>query len=172
MSLKSRQRLSGALLLAVCVVAVQSAGDAQTTAGSGGAKSEGAPAAPEKKGAPAPQTIPTPAVSAQAEQMLRDMSDYLKAAQQLSVHADISYDDLLPPGQKIQLAAAYDAAVRRPDRFYTEYGATRVPDAYGTMARPSRFTTPLSACTPASRRNPPSTRPSSISSRSSGSPRR
>jgi hypothetical protein len=28
---------------------------------------------------------------------------------------------LLPTGQKIQLGAAYAAAVRRPDRLYTEY---------------------------------------------------
>ena len=47
--------------------------------------------------------------------------DYLKAAQQLSFHADITFDDLLPTGQKIQLAADYDVAVRRPDRVYTEY---------------------------------------------------
>jgi hypothetical protein len=49
------------------------------------------------------------------------MGEYLKTTQQLSFHADITYDDLLPTGQKIQLGATYDAAVRRPDRIYTEY---------------------------------------------------
>ena len=62
-----------------------------------------------------------PTIAPDAERMLRDMGDYLKTAQQLSFHADITYDDLLPTGQKIQLAATYDAAVRRPDRVYTEY---------------------------------------------------
>jgi hypothetical protein len=61
------------------------------------------------------------AVAPEAERILRDMGAYLKSAQQLSFHADITYDDLLPTGQKIQLAASYDAAVRRPDRVYTEY---------------------------------------------------
>jgi hypothetical protein len=126
MALKNRRRLRRVVLLAVCAVAIQSASNAQTGVGSGGAaKGAGgskAAAAPEKAGIPAQQrTAPTPAVSAQAIQILRDASDYLKAAPQLSFHAAIAYDDLLPTGQKIQLAAEYDVAVRRPDRVYTEY---------------------------------------------------
>ena len=49
------------------------------------------------------------------------MSDYLKAAKQFSFHAEISYDDLLPSGQKLQLAATDDVLVRRPDRIYSEF---------------------------------------------------
>jgi hypothetical protein len=81
-------------------------------------KGEGG-AAPGRESPPA--KVQEPAVAPQAEQLVRDASDYLKASQQLSFHADITFDDLLPTGQKIQLAAAYDAAVRRPDRVYTEY---------------------------------------------------
>jgi hypothetical protein len=62
-----------------------------------------------------------PTIAPDAERVLRDMGEYLKTTQQLSFHADITYDDLLPTGQKIQLGATYDAAVRRPDRIYTEY---------------------------------------------------
>lgn len=62
-----------------------------------------------------------PTIDPQADRMLRDMGDYLKATQQLSFNADITFDDLLPTGQKIQLSANYDAAVRRPDRIYAEY---------------------------------------------------
>jgi len=62
-----------------------------------------------------------PAIDPMAERLLREMGAYLKAAQQLSFHAEITHDDLLATGQKIQLAAEYDAAVRRPDRVYTEY---------------------------------------------------
>src|SRR5262245_4473871 len=82
---------------------------------------------PVRAEAPAGNTPqPGPAASApvidpQAERLLRETGDYLKAAQQLSFHAEITYDDLLPTGQKIELAAEYDAAVRRPDRVYTEY---------------------------------------------------
>ena len=69
----------------------------------------------------AKQTAQGPAIEPRAERMLRDATDYLKAAQQLSFHAAINFDDLLPTGQKIQLAADYEVAVRRPDRVYTEY---------------------------------------------------
>jgi len=62
-----------------------------------------------------------PTVSPEADRALRDMGDFLKSAQQLTFHAEITHDDLLPTGQKIQLASSYDAAVRRPDRVFTEY---------------------------------------------------
>jgi len=62
-----------------------------------------------------------PAISPEADRILRDMGEYLKAAPQLSFHAEITHDDLLPTGQKLQLAATYQAAVRRPDRVFTEY---------------------------------------------------
>ena len=80
----------------------------------------GAPAPPTKQAAKAsaPQK---PEIDPQADRLLREAGDYLKAAQQLSFHAAITYDDLLPTGQKIELAADYDVAVRRPDRVYTEY---------------------------------------------------
>ena len=48
------------------------------------------------------------------------MSDYLKAAKQFSFHAEISYDDLLPSGQKLQIAATDDVLVCR-HRIYSEY---------------------------------------------------
>jgi len=91
-----------------------SAADPQATPGRSG------PAA-AKGSAQTPQTVQEPAVAPEAERFLRDASDYLKSAQQLSFHAEITFDDLLPTGQKIQLAADYDVAVRRPDRVYTEY---------------------------------------------------
>jgi hypothetical protein len=110
------------LLVSASGARTESASYAQTApGGSGPAKGAAAPTA-EKGSAPAaPQKIQTPAVAAQADRMLRDASDYLKAAQQLSFHAEITHEDLLPTGQKIQLAASYDVAVRRPDRVYTEY---------------------------------------------------
>jgi len=70
---------------------------------------------------PARRTPEKPLVSPEADRLLRDMGEYLKDAKQLSFHAEITHDDLLPTGQKIQLSASYDAAVRRPDRVYVEY---------------------------------------------------
>jgi hypothetical protein len=47
------------------------------------------------------------------------MSDYLKAAKEFSVHAEILYDDLLPSGQKLLFSGRNDIAVHRPDRLYS-----------------------------------------------------
>ena len=62
-----------------------------------------------------------PAVAPEADRLLRDMGEYRKAAPQLSFHAEIAHDDLLATGQKLQLGATYQAAIRRPDRVFTEY---------------------------------------------------
>jgi len=68
--------------------------------------------------APAAATV-TPQVSAQADRILQDMSDYLKAAKEFSVRAEILYDDLLPSGQKLLFSGRNDIAVHRPDRLYS-----------------------------------------------------
>ncbi|MGY6214149.1 DUF2092 domain-containing protein [Methylolobus aquaticus] len=68
--------------------------------------------------APAAATV-TPQVSAQADRILQDMSDYLKAANEFSVRAEILYDDLLPSGQKLLFSGRNDIAVHRPDRLYS-----------------------------------------------------
>lgn len=62
-----------------------------------------------------------PAIGEKVDRLLRDMGDYLQAAKEYSFHAEITYDDLLPSGQKLLFAAAHDVAVRRPDRLYSNY---------------------------------------------------
>lgn len=111
------------LLLSAGGARPASAVDPQTPpGGSEPAKGAVAENVPGRASAPAAsQKVQPPLIAAQVDRMMRDTSDYLKAAQQLSFHAEITYDDLLPTGQKIQLAASYDVAVRRPDRVYTEY---------------------------------------------------
>ena len=80
------------------------------------------PAAPAKENVQEQKEgSPAPVIGAQAERLLRQMSDYLKATQQFSFHANITFDDLLPSGQKLQLGASDDVLVRRPDRVYVEY---------------------------------------------------
>jgi len=90
---------------------------AGNAAGEQGAKAK--PARADKTQAAAATSSPEPRVSAQADRLLRDMSDYLKAAQEFSVHADILYDDLLPSGQKLLFSGHNDIAVHRPDRLYS-----------------------------------------------------
>ena len=62
-----------------------------------------------------------PIVDPRADQILREMSNYLSGAEQFTVRATINFDDVLPTGQKVQYAAIEDIAVRRPNRVYTEY---------------------------------------------------
>jgi hypothetical protein len=81
-----------------------------------------APPAPAKESSKEQkEAAPGPVIGQQADRLLRQMSDYLKAAKQFSFHAEISYDDLLPSGQKLQLAATDEVLVRRPDRIYSEF---------------------------------------------------
>jgi hypothetical protein len=62
-----------------------------------------------------------PIVDPLADQLLRAMSDYLAAARDLSFRTRIDYDHVLPTGQKVELGAIQDVAVRRPNRAYVEY---------------------------------------------------
>ena len=72
--------------------------------------------APDSGGAPE-----APIVDPKAQRILKEMSEYLTARNQFSVHVEISQDDFLPTGQKIQLEAVNDVAVMRPNRFFSEY---------------------------------------------------
>jgi hypothetical protein len=69
------------------------------------------------------QTTPAaaPAVAEQADRLLKQMSDYIGSADQFTFHADISFDHVLPSGQKLQFSAAEDVALHRPGRLYVEW---------------------------------------------------
>ncbi len=66
------------------------------------------------------ETEDAPVVGPRTDKLLRAMGDYLKTAKQLSFRAEITFDDMLPSGQKIQYAASNEIAVHRPDRVYAE----------------------------------------------------
>jgi hypothetical protein len=71
-------------------------------------------------------TLPTanaaaPVVAEQADRLLKEMSDYIGAADQFTFHADISFDHVLPSGQKLQYAATEDVALERRGRLYVEW---------------------------------------------------
>jgi len=73
----------------------------------------------------AEETLPTeteekPAIDSRTDKLLQAMGDYLKSSKQFSFHANITFDDLIPSGQKIQYASYSDIAVHRPDRVYAE----------------------------------------------------
>ncbi len=53
-----------------------------------------------------------------ADRILREMGEYLRTAREFTFHADISYDEVLETGQKVQYGGRSDVAVRRPDRLH------------------------------------------------------
>jgi len=57
----------------------------------------------------------------QADNMLKQMSDYLKTAKAFSYSADITFDDTIVTGQKLQYAAAMNVAMERPNHLYIEF---------------------------------------------------
>ena len=65
-------------------------------------------------------SMPEPLIGPRAEIFLKAMSDYMKSVEQFSFSGLISFDDVLPTGQKIQYSAESRVAVRRPDRVYAE----------------------------------------------------
>jgi len=62
-----------------------------------------------------------PGGEAAAHRILKQMSDYLASAGELTFHADETYDEVLANGQGIEYGGAIDVAVRRPDRLHVEY---------------------------------------------------
>ncbi len=52
-------------------------------------------------------------IEPQADRILREMSDYLKAHQEYNFYAEITYDSMLSNGQEIQYGGATDVSVRR-----------------------------------------------------------
>lgn len=62
-----------------------------------------------------------PIVDPSANALLKEMSDTLKSANELSFSADITYDELLPSGQKLQFGGEASVTVKRPNRVYAVY---------------------------------------------------
>ena len=63
---------------------------------------------------------PGPVIGPRAEMVLKAMSEYMKSEKEFSLRGKISFDDVLPSGQKIQYSAENRIAIRRPDRAYAE----------------------------------------------------
>jgi hypothetical protein len=82
----------------------------------------------EAQNSPAASSAPSPAVDTaapvvaeQADRLLKQMGDYIGSAEQFTFHANISFDHVLPTGQKLLYAATEDVALERPGRLYVEW---------------------------------------------------
>jgi hypothetical protein len=61
------------------------------------------------------------AIEAEADRILRAMGEYLKSANEFSFHAEISYDEVLSTGEKVQYGGSSDLSVRRPNRLLVDF---------------------------------------------------
>jgi len=68
-------------------------------------------------------TIPAPNIGAAADRLLKGMADYIGSAEQFTFHANITFDHVLPSGQKLQFMAAQDVALQRPNGVYVEWSS-------------------------------------------------
>ncbi|HUB44600.1 MAG TPA: DUF2092 domain-containing protein [Acetobacteraceae bacterium] len=80
-----------------------------------GAVAQNSPVTPGTTSPPADSGSPA------VDVLLQQMGAYLGSAQQFTFHADITFDHVLPSGQKLQYEAAEDVALRRPDGVYVAW---------------------------------------------------
>lgn len=64
-----------------------------------------------------------PAIAGQAETVVKQMAAYIGSAREFTFHADITFDHLLPSGQKLQFSATEDVALQRPGHLYIEWSS-------------------------------------------------
>lgn len=69
----------------------------------------------------APATTPAPAIAEQADRVLKEVGAYIGSAQQFTFRADVTFDHVLPSGQKLQFSAAEEVVLQRPGRLYVEW---------------------------------------------------
>ncbi len=87
----------------------------------GAAWSPGAAAQNAPATATAPPAAAASGVAEQADRLLRQMGAYLGSAGQFTFHADITFDHVLPSGQKLQFSASEDVALQRPNWLYVAW---------------------------------------------------
>lgn len=84
-----------------------------------GASAQNRPAAPA---APAPAAnAPAPGVAEPADRLIKEMSGYLGSANEFTFHSDVTFDHVLPSGQKLQFSAAEEVVLKRPGGIYVEW---------------------------------------------------
>jgi hypothetical protein len=65
-------------------------------------------------GPAAATNVPAPAIAEQADRRLKEVGAYIGSAEQFTFHADITFDHVLPSGQKLQFSAAEEVVLQRP----------------------------------------------------------
>jgi hypothetical protein len=82
-------------------------------------------AAQNKPAAPAASTAATnaaaPAIAEKADRLLKEMAAYIGSASAFTFRAYITFDHVLPSGQKLQFTSAEEVVLQRPGRLYVEW---------------------------------------------------
>ena len=68
---------------------------------------------------------PTRSIEPRADEIFRTMSDYLASAEEFSYHAEVTRDEVVLDGIKVEYGASGDIDVRHPDRLYAEVEGDR-----------------------------------------------
>jgi hypothetical protein len=80
-----------------------------------------------------------PVVAEPADRLLKQMGAYIGSAEQFTFHADITFDHVLPSGQKLQFTASEDVALQRTGRLLFNGVAISATGSSGTTAHRSRY---------------------------------
>jgi hypothetical protein len=105
------------ILLAVFVF-VAFCGPAQSgPPGKGTHSSKGAPPTAHQ----APMRVPEQPVARQADAALKAMGGFIGAASAFSFHADVTFDHVLPSGQKLQFSAQQEVVAERSGRLRVDW---------------------------------------------------
>ena len=84
-----------------------------------GARAQNKPTSPAT---PATSTsAAVPAIAEHADRLIKEMSAYISSADQFTFHADVTFDHVLPSGQKLQFSAAEEVVLKRPGKLYIDY---------------------------------------------------
>ena len=67
---------------------------------------------------PLPTNASGPAVAEQADRLLKEVGAYIGSAGQFTFHADVTFDHVLPSGQKLQFSATEEVVLKRPGGLY------------------------------------------------------
>src|ERR1700741_740706 len=83
-----------------------------------------ATAAAQNKPAPpnaAAAATNAPAVAEAADRLIKEMSAYIGSANEFTFHADVTFEHVLPSGQKLQFFSAEEVVLQRPGGLYVEW---------------------------------------------------
>ena len=63
-----------------------------------------------------------PITIVEPDTLVREMASLLSSTETFTLHIEKTFDEVQSDGAKVQFSGAADIAIRRPDRFYVDYG--------------------------------------------------